>query len=136
MDNYCFGDALAVVGWGNFFRNIWTVLLRVLHLYYTNTKTMHTIETVKAKLATNQKWVERAIVVLYEHQTADEQQQDSTIEANGVGFNAFDAPTLSYYAEWLLKGNHLTGKHLQKAFKAVPKYAKQILSIINTPTHA
>lgn len=92
---------------------------------------MHTIETIKAKLSTDAKWIERALIVLHERQTADEQQSEATIEANGIGFNAFDARTLSYYANWVMGGRHLTGKHLEKAKKALPKYAKQILSIIN-----
>lgn len=93
---------------------------------------MYTLETVKQLLSTDRRWAERAIVVLYEHQTADEQQQDVTIERNGVGFNAFDAEQLSYYADWLIKGNHLTGQHLAKAFARLPKYAKQILKLINS----
>lgn len=93
---------------------------------------MHTIETIKAKLASDVRWVERAIVVLHERQTADEQLSEATIEANGIGFNAFDARTLSYYATWIMGGRHLSGKHLDKAKKALPKYAKQILSIINS----
>lgn len=93
---------------------------------------MYTVETIKAKLSTDRRWVERAIIVLHEHQTTEEKQSDRTIEANGVGFNAFDAKVLSYYAEWLKEdGNHLTGKYLDNAKRALPKYAKQILKLIN-----
>lgn len=91
----------------------------------------YTLEDVKKYLATNQKWVEGAILKLYEFQTADEQTGEYTSNKNNVGFNAFDAKTLSYYAEWLKSGKHLSGKYLQKAFELMPKYAKQILDCIN-----
>lgn len=91
----------------------------------------YTLEDVKEYLATNRKWVEGAIVKLYEFQTADEQQGEYTTNKNNVGFNAFDAKTLSYYATWIKNGNHLSGKFLAKAFELMPKYAKQILDCIN-----
>lgn len=91
----------------------------------------YTLEEVKKNLATNQKWVEGAILKLYELQTADEQKGGYTSNKNNVGFNAFDANTLSYYAEWLKKGRHLSGDFLAKAFDLMPKYAKQILDCIN-----
>lgn len=91
----------------------------------------YTIEIVKSKLSSDQRWIEQAIVKLYDFQTADEQASDETKHENGVGFNAFDAKVLSYYATWLKRGNHLNGKHLDKAKKMVPKYAKQILHLIN-----
>jgi|ERR1044072_310362 hypothetical protein len=91
----------------------------------------YTIEDVKKYLATNQKWVEGAIVKLYELQTADEQKGGYTSNKNNVGFNAFDAKTLSYYAEWIKSGKNLSGKYLAKAFDLMPKYAAQILAAIN-----
>lgn len=91
----------------------------------------HTLDTVREKLATNQKWVEGAIVKLYEFQTADEQQGEYTTTKNNIGFNAFDAKTLSYCATWLKSGKHLSGKYLTKAFDLMPKYAGQILACIN-----
>lgn len=90
----------------------------------------YTIEQVRKKLATNRQWVERAIVKLYEFQTADEQQNAYTSDKNNVGFNAFDAKTLTYYATWIKSGNNLSGDFLAKAFTMVPKYAQQILNAI------
>lgn len=91
----------------------------------------YSIETVREKLATNQKWVEGAIVKLYEFQTAEEQQGEYTTKKNNIGFNAFDAKTLTYYAKWIQSGKHLSGKYLGTAYKLMPKYAGQILSCIN-----
>ena len=36
---------------------------------------------------------------------------------------------MSYYAGWLKKGNHLNGKHLEKARKCLNKYATQLCKI-------
>lgn len=93
----------------------------------------YTIEIVKEKLSTNRLWIERAIVALYNRQTEDEKEGRFTAEDNGVGFNAFDSPFLSNLAEWLIAGKnngHLTNNQLDVAKKKMPKYAKQILSLI------
>lgn len=92
---------------------------------------MYSPEQIKKNLQTNQRWLERAIVVLYDYQTSDEQHAEETKHRNDVGFNSADARKLSYYAQWLKSGKHLSGNHLQKAFKVVPKYHKQILNLIN-----
>lgn len=91
---------------------------------------MYTLETVKENLSKNPKWVERAIVKLFEFQTADEQKSEIAMYHNNKGFNSSDAKRLSYYAKWINSGKHLTGNHLAKAQKVVPKYAKQILQLI------
>jgi hypothetical protein len=96
----------------------------------------YTLELVRQKLSTNQKWVERAIIKLYEFQTAEEKQAGYTAELNGKGFNSCDAKTFTYYAEWLMSGKNLSGKHLDKAFQAIPKYSKQILECINSTVTA
>jgi hypothetical protein len=91
----------------------------------------YTLEDVKKNLATNQKWLQGAIVKLYELQTAEEQKGGYTSNKNNVGFNAFDAKTLSYCAEWIKSGKNLSGKYLAKAFILMPKYAGQILAAID-----
>lgn len=91
----------------------------------------YTLSTVKDKIKTDQRWLQRAIVVLYQHQTHDEQVQRETKYRNDVGFNSADAKKLSYYAKWISLGKNLSGHHLQTAFKLVPKYSKQILNLIN-----
>jgi hypothetical protein len=93
---------------------------------------MYTIDTVRQKLASDPRWIERAIVVLYEHQTAEEKSADVTYARNGVGFSAMDANRLSRYAQLIQQGRPLTGEHLDIAMRMVPKYARQITEIINS----
>lgn len=93
-------------------------------------KTGYDISTIKTKLATDQAWVEKAILKLFENQTEDEQRSEETKHKNGIGFSGCDGRIFSYYARYLSQGRHLSGKHLEKAFKRVPKYAGQILQMI------
>ena len=89
---------------------------------------MNAIELTEG-LAKYPKWVERAIVVLYKRQTADERISESTRVHNGRGFNAFDAKMGTYMAKWILDGKHLNGKWLEKARKMLQKYTRQLLEI-------
>lgn len=93
-----------------------------------------TLAQIRQKLATDPRWAERAIVVLYDRQIEDEKDCSATIEANGIGFNSFDAGKLSAFAMHIQKGNHLSGRELYDAQQMVPKYANQILSIIKSKT--
>ena len=85
---------------------------------------------VKNQLATNPAWATRAIVKLWQRQTADEKATQSTGQDNGVGFNGTDAFILSSFAEQINKGRTLSPKQLAIAFKKLPKYSKQIISEI------
>ncbi|NBU04205.1 MAG: hypothetical protein EBT60_07875 [Bacteroidetes bacterium] len=85
---------------------------------------------VKNQLATNPAWATRAIVKLWQRQTADEQATQSTGQDNGIGFNGTDAFILSSFAEQINKGRTLSPKQLAIAFKKLPKYSKQIISEI------
>ena len=87
-------------------------------------------EYVKVQLSTNPAWVQRAIVKLWQRQTADEQAAKTTGHDNGVGFNGTDAMILSSFAEQINKGRTLSVKQLAIAFKKLPKYSKQIISEI------
>lgn len=88
-----------------------------------------TVEQVKHKLSTDDRWVERAIVVLFERQTQAEKASRTTLVNNQQGFNAFDAKTGSYMANWILSGNKLSGRYLTRARTMVQKYAIQLTGI-------
>lgn len=80
-------------------------------------------------LTMNDKAVERAIVAIYQRQTADEQSAGDTKHSNGIGFNGADARLGSYYARWILSGRNLTGNHLVKARNMSHKYVRQLVEI-------
>lgn len=92
----------------------------------------YTKEQIKEKITTNQKWTERAVVALFNKQTASEQSVEVTHVSNGAGFNKPDSHKLTYYAKWVLSGKHLTGKFLEDAQKRIAKYASQLYGIAKT----
>lgn len=87
-------------------------------------------EEIKDKLKNDLRWMERALVVLHDLQTNEEQNVGTTIVDNGKGFNGMDGRYLSYLAKWVKKGNHLSEKHMKKAGEKLPKYWKQISNMI------
>jgi len=95
-----------------------------------------TKEDIITLLMTNDKAVERAVVVLFERQTQSEQSSESTHVHNGEGFTPFDAHIMSGMAKWVLRGRPLTPKQLaflrrgtRKFPSRIGKYAGQLLKI-------
>lgn len=74
-------------------------------------------------------WTERAVLALYERQTADEKSAGSTVHHNAAGYNAFDAPFMTSLAEQLKQGRHLSNKQLAAARKVLRKYTGQLAKI-------
>jgi hypothetical protein len=91
-----------------------------------------TKEFIKEKLVTDQRWLMRGITAIFEKQTYDEQQSETTKEDNGVGFNSTDAYILSSFAKQIKAGRTLSIKQLAIAQKKMPKYAGQLLNIAKT----
>lgn len=83
-------------------------------------------EVIQEKLMTDSRWVERSLVKLFQRQTMDEQMSKETFTENGRGFNKSDCRYLTYCSQWVLKGNSLSGVHLEKCRKKLVKYWKQI----------
>lgn len=75
--------------------------------------------------------VERAMVAIWERQTADEQTSQTTNHSNGRGFCGWAARSGTYYAEWVRSKRHLTGKHLVKARKIALYHAGQLTDFAN-----
>lgn len=84
--------------------------------------------SIKRLLETDNRAVERAMIVLYDRQTADEKQTSDTRHTNRRGFSSAHASKGSYYARWVLGGRHLTGRHLDNARKIACHYTAQLLS--------
>ena len=54
---------------------------------------------LKDKITTDPRWTERALLKIFEAQTASEQATESTNHHNGVGFTGSDAPFLTSCAK-------------------------------------
>jgi hypothetical protein len=86
--------------------------------------------TIRANLITNPAWVERAILVLFERQTQDEQTSDETRHDNNMGFTSADARRMSFVAKFLQGGKHLTREKALGVYgPRLQKYAKQLAKI-------
>lgn len=93
--------------------------------------TTWTPETIREKLAADDRWVERATVAIYERQTASEQAVQETNEHNGRGYNGTDATLMSSFAEQIKRGRSLSPKQMVYARKKIMKYAGQLARIAN-----
>ncbi len=99
------------------------------------------LAAIREKLATNEKWALRALTVIYQGQTDQEQSALTTIEANSVGFSAFDAEILTSFAQQVERWERsdptrrypspLSPKQMALLFKRIPKYAQQVLARTN-----
>ena len=100
---------------------------------------MHTKESIQTLLATNDKAVYRALIVLFERQTADEQEAESTNHNNGRGFNGRDAKFGTSLAKQVIAWeqghstfrNPLSAGQMTAARKMIRKYAGQLALVAN-----
>ena len=94
-------------------------------------KDKYTKEFIREKLSTNQVWLEKGVLALYRMQTEEEKSAGLTYQQNGCGFNAVDGKFLTYIAQYLLTGKHLTGKFLEDTRRRTLKYSGQLARIAN-----
>jgi glutathione S-transferase len=94
-----------------------------------NKQMTETVKQFKAKLSSDPRWVQRALVVLLERQTLDEQRAKDTKYLNHQGFTAADAALLTSFAQQVNAGRNLSEKQLKWAYSKMPKYAKQLAEI-------
>lgn len=90
-------------------------------------------------LNTNDRAIARALVVLNERQTTDEQTAEATINRNGCGFTPADAHMGTSMANYFTKWGKLSEKQLEywkkpnaKGIPRINKYATQLLEIATT----
>ena len=85
-------------------------------------------------------WPVRAMLAIYEKQTATEQETATTKESNGIGFNGLDAEILSSFSKQVQRWEGtpeplrrfpvpLSEKQLNLARKKMAKYAGQLARI-------
>lgn len=90
-----------------------------------------TLEEIKNLLQTNDKFVMRSVVKIFEKQTEDEKEHDGTSHNNGIGYNGTDAFIMSRFAKFYIDKGYLSVKQLDIAKKKIQKYAKQLTKIAN-----
>ena len=84
---------------------------------------------IRNLIETNDRALSRAVVVIYERQTLEEQISELTQEHNGKGFTSFDAEILSSFAKQIQAGRTLSPKQISLARKKMIKYSSQLLIV-------
>ena len=92
---------------------------------------MYTRTQIDMLLSRSVAAVERAMVVLYERQTEDEQHSRTAKYQNGVGFSGAHAKRGTYYAKWVMGGRSLSGRHLINARRIALRHSKQLVEAAN-----
>jgi hypothetical protein len=90
----------------------------------------------KVRLASSPAFATLALLALFDRQTAGERATRMTMERNGVGFTASDAPVLSSLARRVLCGFILSERQLAVAHKRLPKYAGQLARLAQSRSWA
>ncbi len=86
---------------------------------------------IRAKLETNDKWLCKGLVAIFNKQTEDEKSAGTTAHDNGIGFNGSDAFILTSFAMQYIERGFLTPKQLVITRKKMLKYAGQLVKIAN-----
>ena len=84
---------------------------------------------VKHKLATDEGWAQRALLVIYSRQEMSERVSKTTTMDNGRGFTGFDAPFLRGLAAQLKEKHWLSAKQMAKLYNRMPHYWEQIIEV-------
>jgi len=85
------------------------------------------IEQLRLRLASQDRWALRALLRIYQNQTADEQCREATIERNGIGFSGPDAEILTSFARQYQQRGWLSDKQMAILRRRIPAYARQIV---------
>jgi hypothetical protein len=84
---------------------------------------------VKNQLLTNPAWATKALLKIFDFQTYEEKQYETTNVDNGVGFTGADAEILSSFAKQYKSRGFLSSKQMYILHKRIPKYWSQIIRI-------
>ena len=90
------------------------------------------IEQLRHRLSSNDRWALRALMRIYQNQTADEQCRETTIERNGIGFTGPDAEILTSFARQYQRRGSLTERQMMILRRRMPAYARQIVQCTDT----
>jgi hypothetical protein len=84
---------------------------------------------VRDKLATDDRWLVRGMVALYNRQTEDEKAAEGTRHLNRRGFNSADSEILTSFAKQWIARNWLSDKQMGILRRKMAKYAGQLARI-------
>lgn len=90
-----------------------------------------TRERIEDGLRTDDNWLIRGLLALYDRQTITEQGMEKTEEKNFRGFSAADAPKLTGIAKFYLRQKFISSKQKNLVRTRIMKYSAQLAQIAN-----
>ena len=81
---------------------------------------------IRTAITTDPQRAIKAMLRIYEYQTAGEQESGDVSEFNGVGFAGTDSAILTSFCKQYQKYGRLSEKQMQIVFKKIGKYAGQL----------
>lgn len=84
---------------------------------------------LKNLVKTNDRALIKAILFIYDLQTAEEKNTGKSVEENNVGFSKVDAYEMGIIAKKIKRGGPLTKSEIAKSRNKMPKYWKQLMII-------
>ena len=81
---------------------------------------------IRERITTNPKSAVKAMMRIFEYQTADEQSNGSVTDYNGVGFAGTDSQILTSFCKQWMKYHRLSDKQMAIVFRKIGKYAGQL----------
>ena len=95
---------------------------------------------LKHMLATNLAWATKGAQQIHKLQTESEKSTAATTDSNSVGWSGYDAKGMTWIANWITKQTERgvsfatavnKPKAIRKLHKIMPKYASQLLKIVD-----
>ena len=87
---------------------------------------------LKERLASDDRWALRALLLVHRNQTDDEQHAQATLEHNGIGFSGPDAEILSSFAQQYQRRGSLSPRQMHVLKRKMPSYAGQVMRTADT----
>jgi len=88
-------------------------------------------EYIQSKLKSDDRWAKKALITIYNYQTAEEKATEESRVHNNIGFTGYDAEFLSKLAFQLKHKHFLSKKQMDILHKMMPKYWRQIMEASN-----
>ena len=85
------------------------------------------LKVLQAKLSSDVRWAQRALLAIFRNQTADEQSNGTVSHLNNMGFRCMDSDILTSFASQLQARGTLSQKQMAIVHKKMPIYARQLM---------
>lgn len=90
-----------------------------------------TKEEIRFKVETDNTWLIRGLLAIFDRQTDDEKNDEITKHENNIGFSGCDANILTSFAKHYKEHGWLSKKQIEICRKKMLKYCGQLAKVAN-----